>query len=46
MHEAFLNQSKGTMYLVMDLVQGSNLKVLMEDKEIKFSESEAKVIFK
>ena len=29
MHDAFLNQMKETMYLVMDLVPGCTLKVLM-----------------
>ena len=46
MHDAFLNQMKGTMYLVMDLVKGSTLKVLMEDQKVIFTESESKIILK
>jgi len=37
MYEAFLNERNGTMYLVMELVQGSNLKVLMEDQGVRFT---------
>ena len=35
MHDAFLNQMKGTMYLVMDLVPGCTIKALIEDQKIK-----------
>ena len=46
MYEAFLNQPNGTMYLVMELLEGSNLQVLMEEKGIRFSEDDTKQIFK
>ena len=46
MYEAFLNQPNGTMYLVMELLQGSNMRVLMEEKGVRFEEHEAKVIFR
>jgi serine/threonine protein kinase len=45
MHDAFLNQMKETMYLVMDLVPGYTLKTLLEDREVKLSENEVKHIF-
>jgi serine/threonine protein kinase len=45
MHDAFLNQMKETMYLVMDLVPGYTLKTLLEDREVKLSENEVKYIF-
>lgn len=32
MHDAFFNQMKETMYLVMDLVQGCSLKTLLDDQ--------------
>lgn len=44
MHDAFFNQMKQTMYLVMDLVPGSSLKNLVEDQKVIFSESQAKPI--
>ena len=34
------------MYLVMELLEGSNLKVLMEDKGVRFSPNQAKFIFR
>jgi len=46
MYEAYLNQLTDTMYLVMDLLEGSNLKVLMQDQGVRFTENEAKSIFK
>ena len=46
MHDAFLNQMKGTMYLVMDLVKGCTLKALLEDQKVRLHESESKYIFK
>jgi hypothetical protein len=46
MHDAFLNQLNGTMYLVMDMANGTNLRSLMEDQKVKFSETEAKLVFK
>jgi len=46
MYDAFLNQCSGTMYLVMDMANGTNLKSLLEDEKVRFSESEAKVIFR
>jgi len=45
MHDAFLNQMKETMYLVMDLVPGSTLKVLMQDKKVKFTDKDIKYVF-
>jgi len=42
MYEAYLNQLTGTMYLVMDLLEGSNLNVLMQDQGVRFTEDEAK----
>lgn len=32
MHDAFYNQMKSTIYLVMDYVQGQSLKQIFEDK--------------
>ena len=46
MHDAFLNQMKGTMYLVMDLVKGCTLKNLLEDKNKLLCEADSKFIFK
>ena len=46
MHDAFLNQMKGTMYLVMDLVKGCTLKNLLEDQNKQLSEADSKFIFK
>jgi serine/threonine protein kinase len=45
MHDAFFNQMKETMYLVMDLVQGYSLKTLLEDKKVKLTENEIRYIF-
>ena len=46
MHDAFLNQMNGTMYLVMDMANGRNLRTLMEEQEVHFTESQAKLIFR
>jgi len=46
MHDAFLNQMNGTMYLVMDMANGRNLRSLMEDQKVQFTESQAKLIFR
>ena len=39
MHDAFLNQMNGTMYLVMDMANGSSLRSLMEEDGIRFTEN-------
>jgi len=44
MHDAFYNQMKQTMYLVMDLVPGSSLKNIVEDQKMIFSEAQAKLL--
>jgi serine/threonine protein kinase len=46
MHDAFFNQMKQTMYLVMDLVPGSSLTNLVEEQKVVFSEAQAKMIMK
>lgn len=38
MHDAFLNQLNGTMYLVMDMANGRNLRSLMEEDRVRFTE--------
>lgn len=39
MHDAFLNQLNGTMYLVMDMANGRNLRSLMEEDRVRFTEN-------
>lgn len=46
MHEAFFNQMKHTMYLVMDLVPGHSLKHLVENQNVKYTECQAKLLIK